>query len=559
VDRAAFLHGQCTNSIVGQPVGAVVDACVPTAQGRVVDLITACVGADCIRVVASAARVPALAGLFNKHIFPMDRVSVATADLAIFSLVGPGALAAAHAAVAEALVDAAGEGGAAAAEVETASAAGVTIAPGSGLGGAAGPGNGATLLVPRSAASSLAGAVWRLLAASPAVGRASADLAAWAAARVAAGRPEADAEFEAVVLVPPPNLGGGDTRQPGAAEKPKLKKSAGCLPLELGLFHAVDFAKGCYMGQETIAKVAGQDAVRRELWGLAWEKEGDDAEARGDCDAKDGGKRPPESTAGIAVGSRIVLLPEAGSDSNGDARSTSSSSEGGLLGTVTSVAPAAYLSTTAATGELDASGAPPSAAVALALVKRSAAHAGRRVRVLPPLSLPMEPATEIGEVPTAVAVATAEPVVHRGRIARLVDLPFASRSLFQAAAPPAPKAAAAAARAVAAPPASAPARAEAAPAAAAPPVAAPAASAAAEAERKRAKLAAMEAKLAAFKRTPKDAAATAEPTAAEVPATEDVPEDVAVAEAARKALKLAANQAKLDALMARKRQKTEGE
>jgi hypothetical protein len=69
----------------------------------------------------------------------------------------------------------------------------------------------------------------------------------------------------------------------------------------------------------------------------------------------------------------------------------------------------------------------------------------------------------------------------------------------------------------------------------------------------------MEAKLAAFKRTPKDAAAAAEPTAAEVPATADVPEDLAVAEAARKAAKLAANQAKLDALMVRKRQKTEGE
>jgi folate-binding protein YgfZ len=39
-------------------------------------------------------------------------------------------------------------------------------------------------------------------------------------------------------------------------------------PLEAGLYHAVSLSKGCYIGQETLAKVHTKGALRRQLWGL---------------------------------------------------------------------------------------------------------------------------------------------------------------------------------------------------------------------------------------------------------------------------------------------------
>jgi folate-binding protein YgfZ len=39
-------------------------------------------------------------------------------------------------------------------------------------------------------------------------------------------------------------------------------------PLEAGLWHTVHFDKGCYLGQETIAKVARNRGERQRLWGF---------------------------------------------------------------------------------------------------------------------------------------------------------------------------------------------------------------------------------------------------------------------------------------------------
>ncbi len=45
------------------------------------------------------------------------------------------------------------------------------------------------------------------------------------------------------------------------------------VPLEAGLYHAVDFAKGCFIGQETIAKMHNLGKPRRYLVGLRHETE----------------------------------------------------------------------------------------------------------------------------------------------------------------------------------------------------------------------------------------------------------------------------------------------
>ncbi|EDX85316.1 Glycine cleavage T-protein C-terminal barrel domain [Synechococcus sp. PCC 7335] len=40
-------------------------------------------------------------------------------------------------------------------------------------------------------------------------------------------------------------------------------------PLEAGLWHSVSFEKGCYIGQETIARLNTYKGVKKRLWGLA--------------------------------------------------------------------------------------------------------------------------------------------------------------------------------------------------------------------------------------------------------------------------------------------------
>ena len=61
----------------------------------------------------------------------------------------------------------------------------------------------------------------------------------WQQLRVKAGRPEAGAEL-----------------------------TADWTPLEAGLAGCVSLAKGCYVGQETLAKVHRLAATRHSLWGL---------------------------------------------------------------------------------------------------------------------------------------------------------------------------------------------------------------------------------------------------------------------------------------------------
>ncbi|MBC7515413.1 MAG: folate-binding protein, partial [Alkalinema sp. FL-bin-369] len=42
-------------------------------------------------------------------------------------------------------------------------------------------------------------------------------------------------------------------------------------PLDAGLWSTVSFNKGCYIGQETIARLESRDAVRMGLWGVRLE------------------------------------------------------------------------------------------------------------------------------------------------------------------------------------------------------------------------------------------------------------------------------------------------
>ncbi|GIS68889.1 MAG: hypothetical protein CM1200mP8_4470 [Chloroflexota bacterium] len=45
-------------------------------------------------------------------------------------------------------------------------------------------------------------------------------------------------------------------------------------PIEAGLSHAISFDKGCYVGQEVVARLNTYDKVKRQLIRLNWNKPG---------------------------------------------------------------------------------------------------------------------------------------------------------------------------------------------------------------------------------------------------------------------------------------------
>lgn len=232
-DRRRFLHGQCTNAIEPPRCdGAVVDACVLDANGRVVDLVlVADVGTprDELLILASPNRGAQLAAHFEKVIFPLDDVCaslVPPGELAVFEAVGDGAADAVSRALGTAPPD--GQG---------ALVDGDVLVLGGGTLGRVHP-RSLTLVVPGAAAAE----VWCALCTRPDGAQALQPVGevGWEAARIATGRPAAGAELTKEVN-----------------------------PLEAGLYHTISFTKGCYLGQETVSKVNNAPAPKQRLWGVA--------------------------------------------------------------------------------------------------------------------------------------------------------------------------------------------------------------------------------------------------------------------------------------------------
>jgi folate-binding protein YgfZ len=249
-DRLRFLQGQLTNDVAALDPATGRAACYAlalTREGRIV--------ADC-HVVArpaatwletAAASAPALCERLARYVIA-DDVAIAdrSADFAHFDLVGPRADALASRAAGSAVVLA--EGG----------VAEVSIGGAAALAARFGPGPAIRLIAAQADAAALGAA---LEAAAAALGAAAVDAAVLEALRVEAGRPRAGAEI------------GPDT-----------------LPAELRLVErAVSFTKGCYTGQEIVARMASRDRVGHLLIGV-----------RFDADAQ------PDVPTPIRVGDAVV-------------------------------------------------------------------------------------------------------------------------------------------------------------------------------------------------------------------------------------------------------------
>jgi tRNA-modifying protein YgfZ len=224
-DRLRFLHNQSTADFEKRQVGEVADTVFVTSTARTIDLATGLILEDEVLLVVSPNRREYLFNWLDKYIFFADRVTLkdVTDTLASFTLIG-----AQSAAILEEWgcpnltelpqfshksyhVDG----------IE------VRIAIGTELGLP-----GYRLIVDRSQSAALQQALINL-------GAVTLGEDVWECLRIAQGRPKPDAEL-----------------------------TEDYNPLEVGLWQTISFSKGCYIGQETIARLNTYKGVKQYLWGV---------------------------------------------------------------------------------------------------------------------------------------------------------------------------------------------------------------------------------------------------------------------------------------------------
>ncbi|MBW4513636.1 MAG: folate-binding protein [Timaviella obliquedivisa GSE-PSE-MK23-08B] len=221
-DRLRFLHNQTTNDFNILKSGQGCDTVFVTSTGRTIDLATAYVTEDAVLLLVSPGYNQRLMEWMDRFIFFADKVELQdiTESTVAFSLLGEG------------LTDALGMGAIAqqpyaSHQLMAIGGVEVRVAVGSGL-----TTPGYTLI----AAVNDAAQLWQTLAAA---GAQPFGTQAWEELRIQQGRPAAGQELTDAVN-----------------------------PLEAGLWQTISLSKGCYIGQETIARLHSYRGVKQQLWGI---------------------------------------------------------------------------------------------------------------------------------------------------------------------------------------------------------------------------------------------------------------------------------------------------
>ena len=220
-DRIRFLHNQSTNDFERLKSGEGCDTVFVTSTARTIDLATAYVTDDAVLLINSPNRYKYLLEWLDRYIFFADKVELTdiTEKTAIFSLIG---------AKSNDLLEKLGLDAIIGQPVGNHQLIDdVRIAVGSGL---ATPGY--TLIVPAENAAK----VWKILVEAGAVPMGN---LVWEQLRIKQGRPVPDQEL-----------------------------TDDYNPLEAGLLQTISFDKGCYIGQETIARLNTYKGVKQNLWGI---------------------------------------------------------------------------------------------------------------------------------------------------------------------------------------------------------------------------------------------------------------------------------------------------
>lgn len=224
-DRLRFIHNQTTNAFTQRQPGEGCDTVFVTSTARTIDLSTVYVTEESLLLLTSPGQDQRLIDWMDRYIFPADQVALTnlTQGMAVFSLLGPGSTDTLKQLGIELKSDLP-YGHNQVIDLQNAS---VRLAVGSGLGLA-----GYTLLVSAEAAAQ----VWQLLTDAKAIPTGE---ALWQQLRVQQGRPA-----------------------------PGHELTENYNPLEAGLWQAISFDKGCYIGQETIARLNTYQGVKQQLWGI---------------------------------------------------------------------------------------------------------------------------------------------------------------------------------------------------------------------------------------------------------------------------------------------------
>jgi len=224
-DRIRFLHNQSTNDFQRLKPGQGCDTVFVTSTARTIDLVTAYVMEDAVLLLVSPNRRQQLIEWLDRYLFPMDRVEVkdVSRESATFSLIGPESDTLLKTLGVEIPI---GEAYASHQQL-TLDELPVRVVVGSGL---ALPGY--MLIVPADDAATL----WQTLTAAGAIPMGD---RVWDQLRIEQGRPTPDREL-----------------------------TDDYNPLEAGLWQTLSFEKGCYIGQETIARLNTYKGVKQQLWGV---------------------------------------------------------------------------------------------------------------------------------------------------------------------------------------------------------------------------------------------------------------------------------------------------
>jgi aminomethyltransferase len=247
-DRLDLLHRMSTNDLASLPAGQARFTVLTTPIARIVDLLWVLNRGETALAFTGPGRAGTVRRWLAGYIFYNDKVKFedASAELGQFNLYGPRA-----AAVAEAVLPGAG----ALADDHFLEREEVLVARGRPLAGL-----GYCVVAP---AARLPG----LWAQALAAGAAPAGETAYQWLRLAAGQPEAGHEL-----------------------------TEDYIPLEANLWHAVSFTKGCYIGQEIIARMESRGKLARRLMGLRLEAA---VAPGGEVRAADGATAGQATSAGV--------------------------------------------------------------------------------------------------------------------------------------------------------------------------------------------------------------------------------------------------------------------
>jgi tRNA-modifying protein YgfZ len=228
-DRLAFLHNQSTNDLKRLQPGQGCETVILTSTARTIDLVSAFVTDEEVLLLTSPTCQEQLMSWLDRYIFFGDKVQLEdkTDSTVCFSLIGPSSadlLRKLGMADLPQELDAHCVG-------EIANIP-VRVANGNGLSASS-----YTLIADKADGLPL----WKALTEAGSVPLGE---RVWEQLRICQGRP-----------------------------MPGMELTEDYNPLEAGLWHTVSFNKGCYIGQETIARLNTYNGVKQKLWGLTLDGE----------------------------------------------------------------------------------------------------------------------------------------------------------------------------------------------------------------------------------------------------------------------------------------------